>query len=57
MKELGPILEVQIKQDFKEMIKLIGILESYQVLYELIKTAEILSEVMIEEQRKYGKTQ
>lgn len=57
MKELSVIQEVQLKQDFKTMITEIGILESYQVLYEIVRSAELLTEVMIEEQKKHGKNQ
>lgn len=52
MKEIGILDEVQIRADVRKMLKDIGMSGGIQTLYELIRFAEILSEVLVEEQKK-----
>jgi hypothetical protein len=44
----------QLRHEMRQMYSHIGFEGSIQVLYEMLKGAEILSEIMIEEKSKRG---
>ncbi len=52
MRSLDPMQQALIKNQFKLMIKDIGFIESLYALAEILKTAEILSEVMVDEKKR-----
>lgn len=52
MKKVNELDRAQLKQDFKNMYKEIGLLESYQVLYELLLSVNVLFEVIDEKSKE-----
>lgn len=48
MKKVSELDVAQLKQDFKNMYNNIGETECYQVLYEILLSANILAEVLID---------
>ena len=51
MKEVNQLDQAALKNDFKNMYKDIGYTGCTQVLYELVLSAQILTEVMADAQR------
>lgn len=52
MKPFGPMEEALVKNNFKLMLADLGFIGSVGVLTEILTTANILAEVLIEEQRR-----
>ena len=49
MNRITPLDEAQLKHEFRQLYKNLGYPEIMQVLYEILKSAQILSEVLSEE--------
>jgi hypothetical protein len=49
MIEPSPLDEAQMRQEFRRMFREVGWNGCLQVLYEFLKSAEYLAEIMIEE--------
>lgn len=52
MNPFGPLEEAAMRSQFRRMYHDIGYEESLQVLREILKTGELLAEVLLEEVRK-----
>lgn len=52
MKEIKLLDEITLKVEFKMLVEDIGIEACHQVLYELVKSAELLAEVMVEHEKE-----
>lgn len=52
MKQINQLDEAQLRFEFRTMYNNVGYVGSILCLYELIKSAEILSEVLVEEQKR-----
>jgi hypothetical protein len=52
VKDISMLDEAELKAEFRQMYRELGEYEMYQVLYELFKSAELLCEVIKEEQGK-----
>lgn len=52
MKELSELELAEFRHEMRQVYRDLGYAGSLQVMYEFLKAAEILSEVMIEERQK-----
>lgn len=52
MKKIDEMTRAELKQNFKNMYDDIGLAGSYQVMYELVTSVELLAEVIMEKGEK-----